>query len=80
MSAYRLPCRLRGRVVIGFDIDRKRIDELRAGHDRTLEVIPADLKHALLRFEHEPSPLAEVDFYIVTVPTPIDSAHRHQIR
>src|SRR5204863_6635188 len=46
------------------------------GQDRTLEVAADDLKHASLRFDHEPSRLAEADFYIVTVPTPIDSARR----
>ena len=65
-----------GAPVIGFDIDRKRIDELRSAHDRTLEVAPDDLKHASLRFDHEPSRLAEADFYIVTVPTPIDGVRR----
>jgi UDP-N-acetyl-D-galactosamine dehydrogenase len=63
-----------GAPVIGFDIDRKRIDELRAGHDRTREVEPAELKQATLRYENDPACLAEADFYIVTVPTPIDSA------
>src|SRR6476660_8241186 len=62
--------------VIGFDVDRKRVEELRAGHDRTLEVLPIDLVQASLRLEHEPSLLAEADFYIVTVPTPIDGARR----
>ncbi|MGA9004032.1 MAG: nucleotide sugar dehydrogenase, partial [Pseudolabrys sp.] len=52
------------------------VDELRAGHDRTREVAPGDLKQANLHFDHEPSRLAEADFYIVTVPTPIDGAHR----
>jgi UDP-N-acetyl-D-glucosamine/UDP-N-acetyl-D-galactosamine dehydrogenase len=65
-----------GVPVIGFDIDCKRVDELRLGHDRTLEVAPADLKQASLRFDHEPSRLTEADFYIVTVPTPIDGARR----
>jgi len=65
-----------GAPVIGFDIDRKRVDELRSGHDHTLEVAEADLRQASLRFEHEPARLAEADFYIVTVPTPIDSARR----
>ena len=44
-----------GVPVIGFDIDRKRVDELRAGHDRTREVEPADLSQASLRYEHEPA-------------------------
>ena len=65
-----------GVPVIGFDIDRKRIDELRSGIDRTREVEAVDLKLATLRCDHEPSRLVEADFYIVTVPTPIDSARR----
>jgi UDP-N-acetyl-D-glucosamine/UDP-N-acetyl-D-galactosamine dehydrogenase len=65
-----------GVPVVGFDIDRKRIDELRSGHDRTREVEPADLKQPALRYEYELGRLAEADFYIVTVPTPIDSARR----
>jgi UDP-N-acetyl-D-galactosamine dehydrogenase len=65
-----------GAPVVGFDIDRKRVDELRSGHDHTLEVAPADLKQARLRFDHEPARLAEADFYIVTVPTPLDGARR----
>ena len=65
-----------GASVIGFDIDRKRVNELRAGHDRTLEVEPVHLKQATLRLEYEPARLAEADFYIVTVPTPIDGTRR----
>ena len=65
-----------GQAVIGFDVDRRRIEELRAGHDRTREVEPDDLEHAALCFNHDPACLAGADFYIVTVPTPIDSARR----
>ena len=65
-----------GAPVVGFDIDRKRVDELRSGRDRTREVDPAHLKQKSLRFDHEPSGLAGSDFYIVTVPTPIDGARR----
>jgi UDP-N-acetyl-D-galactosamine dehydrogenase len=65
-----------GAPVIGFDIDRKRVDELLAGHDRTREVEEAELNRQLLRYESDPASLGEADFYIVTVPTPIDSAHR----
>jgi UDP-N-acetyl-D-galactosamine dehydrogenase len=65
-----------GAPVIGFDVDRKRIEELRAGRDRTREVEPADLKLPALRYDHDPAALAAADFYIVTVPTPIDSARR----
>ena len=65
-----------GAPVVGFDIDRKRVDELRSGRDRTREVDPAHLKQTSLRFDHDPSGLADSDFYIVTVPTPIDGARR----
>jgi UDP-N-acetyl-D-galactosamine dehydrogenase len=65
-----------GAAVVSFDIDQNRVNELRSGHDRTLEVTPADLKQATLRFENEPSSLAGADFFIVTVPTPIDGARR----
>jgi UDP-N-acetyl-D-galactosamine dehydrogenase len=65
-----------GAPVIGFDIDRKRIDELRSGHDRTREVEPEDLKQPTLHYADDPNRLADADFYIVTVPTPIDSARR----
>ena len=65
-----------GAPVIGFDVDRRRIDELRAGHDRTREVEANDLAQAGLRFESDPACLSDADFYIVTVPTPIDAARR----
>jgi len=65
-----------GAPVIGFDIDRKRIEELRAGHDRTREVEAADLKLPALRYERNAKSLAAADFYIVTVPTPIDDERR----
>ncbi len=65
-----------GAPVIGFDIDDRRISELRSGRDRTREVEPGDLAHAALRFENDPASLAQADFYIVTVPTPIDAARR----
>src|SRR5882757_4366449 len=65
-----------GVPVVGFDINSKRIDELRSGNDRTREIEPADLKQPTLSYESEPRRLSEADFYIVTVPTPIDSARR----
>ena len=65
-----------GMPVVGFDIDAERISELRAGQDRTHEVDDNDLKQASLHFECEPLRLAGADFYIVTVPTPIDGARR----
>jgi UDP-N-acetyl-D-glucosamine/UDP-N-acetyl-D-galactosamine dehydrogenase len=65
-----------GISVVGFDIDPHRIDELRAGHDRTREIEPCDINQPTLAYETDPARLAEADFYIVTVPTPIDTARR----
>jgi UDP-N-acetyl-D-glucosamine/UDP-N-acetyl-D-galactosamine dehydrogenase len=65
-----------GAAVIGFDIDRQRIEELRTGVDRTLEVDSADLSHPTLFYTSDPEKLATSDFYILTVPTPIDDARR----
>jgi UDP-N-acetyl-D-galactosamine dehydrogenase len=65
-----------GAAVIGFDVDRNRIDELRAGVDRTCEVETSDLAHPTLLYTGDPAALAAADFYIVTVPTPIDAARR----
>ena len=65
-----------GASVIGFDIDRTRIEELRAGRDRTREVDPTDLAQPTLAYTHNAADLAPADFFIVTVPTPIDAAKR----
>jgi UDP-N-acetyl-D-galactosamine dehydrogenase len=69
-----------GVPVVGFDIDAGRVAELRGGNDRTLEVEVGDLRHALLEFTSDPAALKQSDFYIVTVPTPIDDARRPDLR
>jgi UDP-N-acetyl-D-glucosamine/UDP-N-acetyl-D-galactosamine dehydrogenase len=62
---------------VGFDINQRRIEELRAGDDNTLEVTAAELAESEhLRFSAELADLADRNVYIVTVPTPIDSAKR----
>jgi UDP-N-acetyl-D-galactosamine dehydrogenase len=62
---------------VGFDINQRRITELRAGDDNTLEVNAAELAESEhLRFSAELADLADRNVYIVTVPTPIDSAKR----
>jgi UDP-N-acetyl-D-galactosamine dehydrogenase len=65
-----------GRPVTGFDIDSARVAELRAGEDRTREVDGADLDRPGLIFTSDASALRDADFFIVTVPTPIDAARR----
>ncbi|MCI2236471.1 Vi polysaccharide biosynthesis UDP-N-acetylglucosamine C-6 dehydrogenase TviB [Helicobacter sp. CaF467b] len=59
--------------VIGFDIHQKRIDELKEGYDRTLEVEKEELQSAKgLSYTTNLEDLREAQIYIVTVPTPID--------
>ena len=59
--------------VIGFDINQHRIEELKSGTDHTLEVSDEELASAKqLQFSSDINELAECNFYIVTVPTPID--------
>ncbi len=65
------------RQVLGFDIDLQRIEELRAGNDKTLEVEAFELSAAkFLRFSTSPDDLLECNCFIVTVPTPVDAHHR----
>jgi UDP-N-acetyl-D-galactosamine dehydrogenase len=65
-----------GVPVVGFDVNARRVAELRSGHDRTREVAAEELKSANLHFTAEAKDLAAADFHIVTVPTPIDEARR----
>ncbi|WP_180116269.1 Vi polysaccharide biosynthesis UDP-N-acetylglucosamine C-6 dehydrogenase TviB [Acinetobacter sp. YH12140] len=59
--------------VVGFDIHQKRIDELRSGRDHTLEVSPEELaQSAQLSYSANLEDLNDCNFFIVTVPTPID--------
>src|SRR5690606_10122957 len=63
--------------VIGFDINGTRIAELRGGLDRTLEVDAAQLASADgLSYTDELNDLKDRNVFIITVPTPIDSARR----
>ncbi len=65
-----------GVPVIGFDVNAARIAELKAGRDRTREVAAADLSPPTLTYTSDSAALKNADFYIVTVPTPIDDANR----
>ena len=69
-----------GWSVRGFDIDPVRVAELQAGRDRTGEVAADELAAARITFSDDPESLAAVDFFIVTVPTPIDDAKRPDLR
>ncbi|MBT8288068.1 MAG: nucleotide sugar dehydrogenase [Bacteroidia bacterium] len=71
--------------VIGFDINSRRIRELREGHDRTLEVEDNDLKSVLvnsgnaengLHVTDHVNDISDANIYIVTVPTPTDELNK----
>ncbi len=62
---------------IGLDINDARVEELQRGYDRTLEVDETGLKSArYLKYTTKFEDIKECNIYIVTVPTPINSANR----
>ncbi len=69
------------RSVLGFDIDKERIEELKNGDDKTKEISRADLmSSSLLEFSGDYSKLRDCGIFIVTVPTPIDAARRPDLK
>lgn len=66
--------------VTGFDIDRQRIAELSEGHDRTREIEAERLAKSSLGLTSDAAVCPPSDFYIVTVPTPIDAHNRPDLR
>jgi UDP-N-acetyl-D-galactosamine dehydrogenase len=65
------------RPVLGFDVNKARISELKSGRDSTREVEPEELAQASdLSFSSDPADLHDSTIFIVTVPTPIDEANR----
>src|SRR6516165_11349166 len=69
-----------GDRIVAFDISSSRVQQLRAGYDRTNELSSADLAREELYLTDDPDDLRAADFFIVTVPTPIDDAHRPDLR
>ena len=61
--------------VVGFDINKPRIDELRSGFDRTLELTSDQVQESIkngMKFTMDIEDIKESNVYIITVPTPID--------
>jgi UDP-N-acetyl-D-galactosamine dehydrogenase len=61
--------------VVGFDINKPRIDELNTGFDRTLELTEIQVKESIkngMKFTLDVEDIKDCNIYIVTVPTPID--------
>jgi UDP-N-acetyl-D-galactosamine dehydrogenase len=65
----------------GFDINAARVEELRGGSDSTLETTPEELASATkLTYSCDPRDLRDCNFFIVSVPTPIDEYKRPDLR
>ena len=65
--------------VTGFDVNAARIEELKSGYDRTLELSSEQMKKAIengMKFSLNLDDIKECNFFIVTVPTPIDKNKR----
>ncbi|MGH0032261.1 MAG: nucleotide sugar dehydrogenase [Myxococcota bacterium] len=61
---------------IGFDVDAAKVARLAAGEDSTGAVTPEELRSADLAITCDEADLANADFYVIAVPTPIDASHR----
>lgn len=59
--------------VIGFDLNKSKIDQYKAGTDPTLEVGDDEIRNTTMEFTSEESQLKEAKFHIVAVPTPINA-------
>ena len=65
--------------VIGFEVDQGKIDELKTGYDRMREVEGDDLKSVHIDYTTDAAQIAEADYVIVCVPTPIDKNNNDHI-
>lgn len=61
--------------VVGFDINQARVDMMRRGEDPSRELEAADFKNRDITFTADIQDLADVNFFIVAVPTPIDETN-----
>ncbi len=62
---------------VGFDSNSQRINELSSFHDRNKEVQTHQFQSSgLLNFSHKKQAIADCNIYIITVPTPVDSAKK----
>jgi UDP-N-acetyl-D-galactosamine dehydrogenase len=65
---------------VGFDIDHRKVNELRDGKDRTGEIDPAQLLQSTLRLSSDAAALEGRSFFVVAVPTPVDADRRPDLR
>ena len=71
----------KSKMTIGLDVDQTRINDLKNGLDKTLEIAPCDFEASgYLTLTSDYRDLSECDVFIVTVPTPIDEVKRPDLR
>lgn len=76
-AKIRPEARASARKVVGYDINQQRIEDLKEGLDRTREISPSELAEAQgLVITGDLASLSHCQVYIITVPTPIDTAKR----
>ncbi|HXG23911.1 MAG TPA: Vi polysaccharide biosynthesis UDP-N-acetylglucosamine C-6 dehydrogenase TviB, partial [Chthonomonadales bacterium] len=66
--------------VIGFDINKARIEALRRCEDHTGEFSPEELRASELYVTNDPAELRGATFFVVAVPTPVNRANRPDLR
>ena len=69
------------RKVIGFDINKNRIEQLKLGIDKNFEFTKTNIKNSkLIKFSSTKNELKHANCYIVTVPTPIDKFKKPDLK
>ena len=66
--------------VLGFDISKYRVDELKRGIDTNDEFMKSEILNAKLNFTYSESDLIDSNFYIITVPTPLKKSNKPDLR
>ena len=69
------------RKVIGFDVNKKRIDELKSGLDKNLEFDKKTIDASKnLHFSNNDEDLKSLNCFVITVPTPIDKFKKPDLK
>ena len=66
--------------VLGFDISKQRVNQLKRGMDKNDEFVKSEILSAKLNFTYSESDLIDSDFYIITVPTPLKKSNKPDLR
>lgn len=65
----------KGYTVYGYDISRRRVEELSGGRDSTRELTSAQLREVTIAYSTDPAIIAGADVVIMALPTPIDDTN-----